>query len=77
MKRVYEVFYFGYGILILAAAINWLGNILSLKSWHDLFGALIFLDLTTLNMIWLIVVYPSLLGIGVYILSSYKSKLFK
>lgn len=76
MKNIFKIIYYGYGILIFAAIINWLGKYLGMKSWYDLFGTLNFRDLSPVNMIWLIVAYPLLLGTGVYILI-HKGKIIK
>lgn len=77
MKKLLELFYFGYGVLMFAAIINWLGKYLAMKSWYDLFGAINFIDLDPVNMFWLVVVYPFFLGISVYILNKYKTKVIK
>lgn len=77
MKRVLEVMYFGYGILVFAAIINWFGIYFGLKSWYDLFGVINFHDLRLVNVIWLIVVYPFLLGISIYLLNKHKEKIIK
>lgn len=76
MKKIFEVLYFGYGILIFAAMINWLGKYGGMKSWYDLFGTIKFSDLGPVNMFWLIVVYPFLLGTSIYILNK-KTKIIE
>lgn len=77
MKMLIEIIYFGYGILIYAFAINWLSKYLGMKSWYDLFGKISFRDLSWVNILWLLVAYPLLLGIGIYILNIFKLRLVK
>ena len=77
MKKILEVLFFGYGILIFAAIINWLGKYLGMKSWYDLFETINFSDLDPVNMFWLIAVYPFFLGTSIYILNKYKAKIIK
>lgn len=77
MKKILEIAYFGYGILIFAVIINWLGIYLNLTSWYDIFKAVNFGDLSPINMIWLAVIYPFLLGASIYILNIYKEKNFR
>ena len=75
MKKLLEILYFGYGVLIFAVIINLLGKYLGQKSWYDVFGPINFLDLNLFNMFWLIVIYPFLLGASVYILNKYKARI--
>ncbi len=77
MKLVLEVFYFGYGILICAVMINVLGTYLGMNSWYDLLGSMTFFELSLVNMFWLIVAYPFLLGMAIYVLNTYKTKIIK
>ena len=64
--------YYGYGILIYAVFINWLGKYFNLKSWHDILAAGNFRDSLFINKIWLAVIYPLLLGIGIFLLIKLK-----
>jgi hypothetical protein len=73
-KKLGDIFYFGYGVLIFAIIINGLGRYLGMKSWHDLFGSTHFFDLGLIDMVWLIVAYPFSLGLGVYVLNKYKTR---
>ena len=68
MKNIIEIVYFGYGILIIAALINWLGKLFNFKSWYDVLLTGNFRDLSFINMLWLGIIYPLLLGIGVFLL---------
>ena len=77
MKGVLEVLYFGYGILVFAAVINVLGKYLGLKSWYDFFGGLSFRDLSVTNVLYLVVMYPLLLGACIYFLDKYKYLILK
>jgi hypothetical protein len=63
-----EIAYYGYGILIFAFFINWLGKYLNLKSWYDVSLAGNFRGLSFINLLWLVVIYPLLLGIGIFLL---------
>ena len=77
MRRLLEIVYFGYGILLLAAALNLAGRYLGMKSWYDVLGAVSLRDLGLANMLWLVAVYPCLLGTGVYLLNRYKPKIME
>jgi len=75
MKKLLEILYFGYTVLISAVIINLLGKYLGLKSWHDVFGSTYFSDLNLFNMFWLLAIYPFLLGTSIYVLNKYKAKI--
>lgn len=68
MKNIIEIAYYGYGILIIAAFINWLGKYFNFKSWYDVLITGNFRDISFINMLWLGVIYPLLLGIGFFLL---------
>ncbi len=77
MKTMLQITYFGYGILIFAALINWLSKAIGFKSWYDFFGGLSFGDLSAINILYLVVAYPLLLGTCVYLLDKYKDLIIK
>lgn len=77
MKNLLQIMYFGYGILIFAALINWLSKAVGFKSWYDFFGGLSFKELSVINIVYLVAIYPLLLGIGIYFLDKYKDLIIK
>lgn len=77
MKNLFTIIYFGYGILIFAALINWVGKAVGFKSWYDFFGGISFGDLSAINVFYLVVAYPLLLGSCIYILDKYKDLIIK
>ncbi len=75
MKNIIEIAYYGYGILIIAVFINWLGKYLKFKSWYDVLTTGNFRDISFFNIIWLVVIYPLLLGVGIFLLVKLKKNL--
>lgn len=74
MKKVLEIFYFGYGILFCAAMMNWLGHTLGLTSWYDLLATMGFSALSALEWLWLFVVYPFSLGLSIVMLRKFRAQ---
>lgn len=77
MKSLLQILYFGYGILLFAFVINVLSKTLGLKSWYDVFTGTAFRDLSSINIIYLVVLYPLLLGVSILLLDKLKAILFK
>ena len=77
MKSFLQIIYFGYGILIFAAFINWAGKVVGFKSWYDFFGGTSFGDLSAINIFYLVIAYPLLLGTCIYLLDKYKDLIIK
>ena len=77
MKSFLQIIYFGYGILIFAALINWAGKAIGFKSWYDFFGGTSFGDLSAINIFYLVIAYPLLLGTCIYLLDRYKDLIIK
>lgn len=77
MKSLLEILYFGYGILVFAAIINVAGKYLGLKSWYNVFTGTSFRDLGTINVAYLVLIYPVLLGLCIYLLDKLRAVVFK
>lgn len=73
LKKIIRIAYFGYGILIIAALLNVSGRKLGLASWYDVMGSTSFGKLNLLNRVWLILIYPLLLGSGIFVLDHFPS----
>jgi len=77
MKKLLEIIYFGYTILIFAVIFHWISRYIGMKSWYNVLDTFNFRNLNSVNLFWLFVLYPLLLGAGIYILIFIKKRFSK
>jgi hypothetical protein len=65
MKKTFKIYLLGGSILIGAIIINYVADFFGMISWYEVLGNRIF-NLNILNWIYLIILYPFLLGIIAY-----------
>lgn len=72
MKKFFQIFITGLGILLVAIVLNFLANYLGIETWYTFLGSIQkkgFLRVTKdnwLSLIFLILIYPFILGLTAY-----------